>query len=102
METNKKKLLIKGLVYDAIGMASGAVPLVGGFLDLLWAPYAARKMSVMYPGKKGKLASVLVFIEEILPFSDIIPTFTLMWLYTFVWQREDDCGELRPIEVRVK
>jgi len=102
METNKKKLLIKGLVYDAIGMASGAVPLVGGFLDILWAPYAARKMSAMYPGKKGKLASVLVFIEEILPFSDIIPTFTLMWLYTFVWQREDDFGELRPIEVRVK
>lgn len=102
MNTDKKKLLIKGLVYDAIGMASGAVPLVGGFLDLLWAPYAAKKMSEMYPGKKGKLASILVFIEEILPFSDIIPTFTLMWLYTYVWQKGEDLGELRPIEVRVK
>jgi hypothetical protein len=102
MNTNKKKLLIKGLVYDAIGMASGAVPLVGGFLDLLWAPYAAKKMSAMYLGKKGKLASALVFIEEILPFSDIIPTFTLMWLYTFLWQNDEEFGELRPIEVRVK
>ena len=102
MNTDKKKLLIKGLVYDAIGMASGAVPLIGGFIDLLWAPYAAKKMSEMYPGKKGKLASVLVFMEEILPFSDVIPTFTLMWLYTFVWNKREDFGELRPIEVRVK
>ena len=102
MNSDKKKLLIKGLVYDAIGMASGAVPLVGGFLDLLWAPYAAKKMSTMYPGKKGKLASAIVFLEEILPFSDIIPTFTLMWLYTFVWQKEEDFGQLQPIPVRTK
>lgn len=101
MYTDKKKLLIKGLVYDAIGMASGAVPLVGGFLDLLWAPYAAKKMSSMYPGPKGKLASVLVFLEEILPFSDVIPTFTLMWLYTFVWKKEE-VGQLRTIEVRAE
>ncbi len=88
MEINKKKLLVKGVIYDAIGMASATVPLVGPFLDLAWAPYAAKKMTQMYPGKKGKLASVIVFLEEILPFSDIIPTFTLMWLYTFVWRKE--------------
>lgn len=102
MNRDKKKLLIKGLVYDAIGMASVAVPVVGGFLDLLWAPYAAKKMTVMYPGKKGKLAAVLVFLEEILPFSDVIPTFTLMWIYTYVWQKDEDFGPLRPIPIRVK
>lgn len=88
MNKLKNKLLIKGLVYDALGMATYAVPVVGPFLDLLWAPYAAKVMSDMYPGKKGKLASVIVFIEEILPGTDIIPTFTLMWLYTFVWKKE--------------
>ncbi|UJH91827.1 hypothetical protein LZ575_03975 [Antarcticibacterium sp. 1MA-6-2] len=84
----KKKLLVKGLIYDAIGMATYAVPLVGPFLDLLWAPYAAKKMRQMYSGNKGKVASVLVFLEEILPGTDVIPTFTLMWLYTFVWKKE--------------
>ncbi len=88
MKIQKKKLLVKSLIYDAIGMASASVPLVGPFLDLLWAPYAAKKMTQMFPGKKGKLASVIVFLEEILPFTDVIPTFTLMWLYTFVWKRE--------------
>lgn len=88
MKNGKNKLLIKSLVYDAIGMASSAVPVIGPFIDLLWAPYAANKMSEMYPGKNGKLASVIVFLEEILPFTDIIPTFTLMWLYTYVWKKQ--------------
>lgn len=88
MRNLKKKLLVKGLIYDAIGMATYAIPLVGPFLDLLWAPYAAKKMSEMYSGKKGKIASIVVFLEEILPGTDVIPTFTLMWLYTFVWKKE--------------
>jgi len=85
MIANKKKLLVKGLIYDLVGMATIAIPVIGPFLDLAWAPYAAKTMGKMYPGKKGKLASILVFIEEILPFTDIIPSFTLMWLYTFVF-----------------
>lgn len=88
MNNLKNKLLVKGLVYDAIGMATYAIPFIGPFLDLIWAPYAAKLMSDMYPGKKGKIASVLVFIEEILPGTDVLPTFTLMWLYTFVWKKE--------------
>lgn len=94
MKTGKNRLLVKCLVYDAIGMASSAIPLVGPFLDLFWAPYAASKMSEMFPGKKGKLASVIVFLEEILPFTDIIPTFTLMWVYTYVWKKQESPEEI--------
>lgn len=100
MNTMKKRLLVKGLIYDAIGMATYAIPLVGPFLDLLWAPYASKKMREMYSGKQGKIASVLVFIEEILPGTDVIPTFTLMWLYTFVWKK-DSVGKEVIIEAEV-
>lgn len=100
MKQLKNKLLVKGLVYDAIGMATYAIPLVGPFLDLLWAPYAAKLMSEMYPGKKGKIASAIVFLEEILPGTDVIPTFTLMWLYTFVWKKEK-AGKEVVIEAEV-
>ena len=96
MEKDKKNMLLKSIAYDAMGMATGAIPLVGGFLDLFWAPYAAKKMKEMFPGKKGRLASIIVFIEEILPFTDVIPTFTLMWLYTFVWSKNE---EVQVIEV---
>lgn len=94
MNSLKKKLLVKGLMYDGVGMITYAIPLAGPFLDLIWAPYAAKKMGEMYPGKKGKIASVLVFIEEILPGTDIVPTFTLMWLYTFVWSRQTSPEEV--------
>lgn len=86
----KNKKLIKSLVYDAVGMATMAIPVVGPFLDMAWAPIAARKMSKMYPGKKGRLASAIVFLEEILPFTDVIPTFTLMWVYTYVFQKQQE------------
>lgn len=94
MRIFKNKTFIKGLAYDLAGMATVAIPVVGPFLDLFWAPYAAKKMRDMYPGRKGKLASVLVFLEEILPGTDIIPTFTLMYLYTYVWKKE-------PLQARV-
>lgn len=90
MKSHKKSLLLKGLLYDAIGMASYAIPLFGSVLDLVWAPIAAGKMRKMYPGKKGIIASGLVFLEEVLPGTDIIPSFTLMWLYTFVWKAEKE------------
>ncbi|MDT0676840.1 hypothetical protein [Autumnicola musiva] len=93
-----KRLLIKGLIYDAVGMITMAIPLIGPFLDLIWAPYAANKMRRMYPGKNGKIASVLVFLEEILPGTDIIPTFTLMYLYNFVWKK-NKTPQPRIIEV---
>lgn len=99
MKTQKNKLLKKGILLDLIGMATMFVPFAGMFIDLLWAPYAAMKMSEMYPGNKGKIASVVVFIEEILPGLDFIPTFTLMWLYTFVWKKQP---EMEPITIEAE
>ena len=100
MKNTKYSNLKKGLLYDAVGMVSMAIPVVGPFLDILWAPIAAKKMRSMYAGEQGKIASVVVFIEELLPVSDFIPTFTLMWLYTYVWQRKSDLVP-QTIEVEV-
>ena len=99
MNSEKNNLLKKGILLDAIGMATMFIPFAGTVIDLLWAPYAAKKMTEMYPGKKGKIASVVVFLEEIIPGLDFIPTFTLMWLYTFVWKKQP---EMQPIRVEVK
>ncbi len=98
MKLLKDKLFIKGLAYDLAGMATVAIPIIGPFLDLLWAPYAAKKMSEMYPGRKGKLASALVFLEEILPGTDVIPTFTLMYLYTHVWKKTPSKAQIIEVE----
>ncbi|WP_170253252.1 hypothetical protein [Aequorivita antarctica] len=88
MKNEKYKLLRQGIIFDLVGMATMAIPIVGPVLDIVWAPFAAKKMSDMYKGTEGKIASVLVFVEELLPFTDVIPTFTLMWFYTFVWKKQ--------------
>jgi hypothetical protein len=100
MQDSKISLLRKGLLFDGIGMITMFIPLIGPFLDILWAPFAAKQMGEMYKGKEGKIASVIVFIEEIIPMTDFIPTFTLMWLYTFVWKKEDT-GKMQPIKVSI-
>ena len=96
MKKEKYRLLKQGLLYDAIGMGLSFIPVIGDLADLVWAPYAAKKMNDMYKGTSGKVASAIVFIEEILPVTDIIPTFTLMWLYTFVLNPEK---EEQPIDL---
>ncbi|MAZ29434.1 MAG: hypothetical protein CL868_20465 [Cytophagaceae bacterium] len=99
MKNKKRTNLYKGILYDLIGMATMAIPVIGPFLDMGWAPVAASQMNKMYPGKKGKLASVLVFIEEILPFTDIVPSFTLMWIYTYVISAQPEDAVVLQAEV---
>ena len=98
MKDDKYKLLQRGIFYDLVGMLSMVIPVIGPFLDLIWAPIAARQMQKMYKGTEGKIASVIVFLEEILPFTDIVPTFALMWFYTFVWKKQPT---IRTVKVRV-
>lgn len=80
----KIKYLILGLLLDAIGMSSLLFPGLGDMLDLVWAPIAGWLMTRMYQGKLGKAAGVVTFIEELVPGLDVIPTFTIMWFYTYV------------------
>ncbi len=85
---NKVRNLFLGLLFDALGMVSFIIPGIGEFADVIWAPVAGWLMTRMYKGKAGKTAAVITFIEEILPGLDIIPTFTLMWFYTYVFSKE--------------
>lgn len=83
---NKYKLLLIGLLLDAVGIvtSSWVLPLVGDVADVVWAPLTAWLMTRLYKGTAGKVGGVVTFIEEIIPGVDLIPSFTLMWLYTYV------------------
>lgn len=80
---NKIRDLILGVLFDGIGMLSFSVPFLGDFSDVVWAPIAGFLMTWMYKGKIGKIAGIFAFLEEIIPFTDIIPSFTLTWIYTY-------------------
>ena len=77
---NKYKLLAFSLLLDAIGL----IP----FIDIIWAPLSGYLMTKLYKGEMGKLAGIFTFFEELLPGTDFIPTFTLMWIYTYVFKKK--------------
>lgn len=80
---NQTRDLVLSLLFDAIGMMSFSIPLIGEFADVIWAPLSGIIMVWMYKGTMGKVAGVVSFLEEILPATDIIPSFTIMWVYTY-------------------
>lgn len=96
---NKYKKLALSLVFDAVGYASFIIPGLGELLDIAWAPTSAYLMTKMYKGSTGKIAAAVTFIEEALPGIDVVPTFTLMWLYTYVFKSKKTEETTTTIEV---
>ena len=67
---------------DLIGLATFAVPVIGEFGDLLWAPVSAFIFYKSFGGTKGMVGGMFNFVEELLPGVDFIPTFTIMYFMT--------------------
>ena len=71
--------LIFCIIMDLIGYATYAVPFFGEIGDIFWAPLSAIIFYASFGGWKGVLGGIGNFIEEILPGTDFIPSFTIMW-----------------------
>jgi hypothetical protein len=88
---NKYKKLLKCIALDAIGMSTLAIPGIGAFLDAVWAPIAASISYKMFGNKRGKYTSLITFIEELLPGTDAVPSFTIFCiLFDFIGLGKDD------------
>ena len=86
--THKMLKLFLGVIFDLIGMISYIIPGVAESVDLIWAPVSGILLAKMYSGWTGKIAGVLGTIEELIPFTDVIPTFTLTWVYVYIIRKE--------------
>ena len=84
------------IVLDVIGFFT-VIP-----FDIAWAPISGYLMTKMYKGNKGKIAGIVSFLEEIIPFADVIPTFTIMWLYTYVFNKDDENNEEGKKEIIIE
>lgn len=67
------------IAMDLIGMASYVFPLFAEISDIVWAPISAIIFNKLFGGRLGMIGGVLNFLEEIIPFTDIIPSFTIAW-----------------------
>ena len=75
------------IVLDLMGMATYFIPALGEFADVVWAPISGFLFFRLFGGRFGIIGGVLNFLEEIIPFTDIIPSFTIAW---FIRKQEAD------------
>ena len=87
-KSSRNRKLVLGIIFDLIGYASYGVPFLAEITDVVWAPIAGFMLSRMYKGTVGRVGGVLEFLEEIIPGTDFIPTFTLTWIYTYLIKKE--------------
>ena len=84
MDKTKYRKLYASIFFDIIGSLSYLAPVLGESIDFVWAPLSSYLLYKMYRGMEGKIGGMVNFVEEALPFTDIIPTFTLTWIYKYM------------------
>ena len=78
---------------DAAGDASELVPVLGEFTDVAFAPLEAYLLKILFG---SNVIAGFGFVEELLPFTDIIPTFTLAWCLSNLWPTTPLAQKLLP------
>lgn len=80
--------LIICVLMDVIGYASFAIPGLGEFSDIIWAPLSGLIFYRLFGGKTGLFGGIFNFLEEILPFTDFIPSFCIAWFIRSYYQKK--------------
>jgi hypothetical protein len=81
--------LVFCILMDLIGYVSYALPVVGEFTDLIWAPISGIIFFMTFRGWKGAVGGIFDMVEELLPGTDFIPSFTIMWVIRY-WQSRNN------------
>jgi hypothetical protein len=89
--------LIFCVLMDIIGYATYTIPFLGEFGDIIWAPISALIFYKTFGGWKGAFGGIFNFIEEALPFTDFIPSFTIMWFLKYL--RSPQQQQIKTIKI---
>uniref|UniRef100_A0A7S2PLG4 Uncharacterized protein n=1 Tax=Leptocylindrus danicus TaxID=163516 RepID=A0A7S2PLG4_9STRA len=65
------------LIIDTLGTSSELIPFVGELTDVAWAPIAGIALRSLFG---SNVVFALEFVEEFLPYTDILPLATICWV----------------------
>jgi hypothetical protein len=85
------------VLMDVIGCSSYLLPGWGEIIDAAWAPISAIIFFIVF-GKKAAFGAVFNLAEEILPGTDLIPTFTIAWFVRYFANKKQKVVELKPLQ----
>jgi hypothetical protein len=99
-DTNRLELgqwgqLVLCLALDLAGDASELLPILGEFTDIAYAPVEAGLIKLLF---QSNALAAFGFVEEILPFTDVVPTFTISWALKNLWPTTPLARRLLPQE----
>jgi hypothetical protein len=83
--------LLASILIDLMGMLSYLIPGAAELFDAVWAPISAVLVYYMF-GRKLSWAS-FTFLEELLPFTDVVPSATIAW-YVYYQKMEKKPGNI--------
>lgn len=93
----KRLKLLASIMIDLTGILSFLLPVIWESGDFLWAPISGLMIFLLYPNRK-KFA-IGGMIEEMLPFTDIIPTACLTWRVEYVTNQDETLSNFIRSEV---
>ncbi|MEP7319245.1 MAG: hypothetical protein ABI921_10895 [Panacibacter sp.] len=88
--------LIFCLAMDIVGYLTYAIPGIGEFADIIWAPVSGFIFYKSFGGWKGAFGGIFNFAEELLPGTDFIPSFTIMWVAQYFGRKSN--ATARPVQ----
>ncbi len=97
-ETEKQTKLMIAIGIDLLGYLSYIIPGMMEIADVAIAPISAVLVYIFF-NKKLKWAG-FTFFEEILPFTDVIPSATIAWHDMYVRNQEKTIEEMVDSEKR--
>jgi len=89
--------LLASIIIDLIGDGSLLVPGLGDASDFLWAPVSALLVRLLYG---SNVLAAVNLLEELLPFTDVIPTATIAFLLEFFFRKAEAEEEAQQPEQR--
>jgi hypothetical protein len=92
-QREKSSKLILSILMDAVGMATFLIPGIAEVADLAWAPIAAVTNFLMFRGATGVAGGAGTFLEELLPGTDWIPSFTITWGMKYIVKEQQTMAE---------
>ncbi len=82
------------IIMDVLGYATYAVPGLGELGDIVFAPISAIVFYFVFGSWRGALFN---FTEEIIPGTDFIPSFTIMWVIRYFTSRQSNTTAITKI-----
>ncbi|MFN4233260.1 MAG: hypothetical protein ACK4IK_00490 [Bacteroidia bacterium] len=95
-EKSRNTLLPICLLMDIIGIFTYAIQGIGEAADFIWAPISGAVYYNLFKGKVGLFGGSFAFFEELIPGTDVIPSFTITWLFKFIILKNKTLNQKSP------